>query len=72
MNRITVDNTVKVQLEGVAEPVAVYDLAGRMLGHFFPSGPSDDCPYSAEELEGMRTEIGGRPLSEIWRALGAK
>ena len=72
MNRITVDDSFRVRIDGLVEPVEIYDETGQRLGHFVPSVASDNCPYSAEELERMRNETGGRPLSEIWQTLGVK
>jgi len=75
MNRITVNDSLKNQLDGLALPVEVVDETGRPLGHFIPRtamGTTDDCPYSAEELERMRADQGGRSLAEIWKSLGAK
>jgi hypothetical protein len=75
MNRITVDQPLMTQLEGVTAPVEVVDKTGRPLGHFVPRSPaitSDDCPYPPDALEAMRAEQGGHPLPEIWRSLGAK
>ncbi len=75
MNRITVDDPLKRQLDGLAEPVEVVDEAGRRLGHFVPAlatMASDECPYSTDELERMRREEGGRPLPQIWKSLDAK
>jgi hypothetical protein len=75
MNRIVVDSLLKVQLAGFSEPVELVDDVGNRLGHFVPTvarPASDECPYSGEELERMRSEKGGRPLREIWRSLGAK
>ena len=44
------------------------------LGHFIPARkgpvvllPADRCPYSAEELERMRNETGGKSLADIWQ-----
>jgi len=75
MNQITVDSSLKSQFAGLHEPVEVVDESGRRLGHFVPTAPSrqsDDCPYSAQDLDRMRNERGGRPLAEIWRSLGAR
>jgi len=75
MNRITVGQALTTQLEALAAPVEVVDESGRPLGHFVPrlaTIASDDCPYGPEELHEMRAEQGGRPLSLIWRSLGAK
>ena len=75
MNRITVGQPLTTQLEGLGVPVEVVDETGRPLGHFVPRRAtitSDDCPYGPGELDAMRAEQGGRPLSEIWNSLGAK
>jgi hypothetical protein len=75
MNRITVYDPLKTQLDGLAEPVEVVDETGRRLGHFVPAlatMASDDCPYSQDELQRMRREEGGRPLGEVWKSLEAK
>lgn len=75
MDRITVDRPLTAQLQNLSAPVEVVDETGRPLGHFVPrvaTTTSDDCPYGPEELDAMRSEQAGRPLSEIWRSLGAK
>ncbi len=71
MNRVTVGNSLKNQLAGLAGPVEVIDESGQPLGHFVPRTPPDDCPYSVDQLDAMRSERGGRSLSEIWKALEA-
>lgn len=75
MIQITVPEPLKGQLDVVGKPVELVDEAGKRLGHFVPariSGPGDECPYSPEELERMRSERDGRSLPEIWKSLGAK
>jgi hypothetical protein len=75
MNRIMIEDPLKGQFAALIEPVEIVDQTGRSLGHFVPTHAmlaSDECPYSAEELERMRSEEGGRPLSEIWKSLGAE
>ncbi len=74
MNRITIHEPLKGELDAVAQPVELIDEAGKRLGHFVPAriAALDDCPYSPEELEQMRSEQGGRSLKEIWTFLGAK
>jgi hypothetical protein len=75
MNRATVDESLKRQLDGLAVPVEVVDEAGRPLGHFVPRiamNAPDDCPYSVEQLEAMRSESGGRTLPQIWATLETK
>ncbi len=75
MNRVTVEDSLKNQLVGLAAPVEVVDETGRPLGHFVPRTwmtPPDDCPYSLDQLDAMRSETGGRSLAEIWKSLGAE
>jgi hypothetical protein len=75
VNQITIHEPLKTELDAVAQPVELIDETGRRLGHFVPArvaAPDDDCPYTSEELERMRSEPGGRPLKEIWTSLGAK
>lgn len=74
MNRITIDDSLTLQLNSLHAPVEVVDKKGHTLGHFVPTArhAADDCPYSAEELDQMRGESGGRALAEIWKSLGAK
>ena len=74
MNQITIDNPLTRRLHGLVEPVELIDERGRRVGHFVPAVPvnADECPYSSEELEALRGEGGGRPLTEIWNSLGAR
>ena len=75
MNRITVHEPLKGELDAAIQPVELIDEGGRRLGHFVPAriaAPGDDCPYSPEELDRMQSEQDGRTLKEIWESLGAK
>jgi len=75
MDHIVVDRSVGSKFQAALQPVEVLDETGRTLGHFVPSQAitaPHDCPYSAEELQRMQGEEGGRPLAEIWKSLGAK
>ena len=75
MNRITVHQPLTGEFDAVVQPVELIDEAGRRLGHFVPAGITEscaDCPYSADELDRMQSEQGGRPLKEIWASLGVK
>lgn len=75
MNRITVHEPLKAELDALAQPVELIDEAGKRLGHFVPAriaAPGDVCPYSREELDEMHSEQGGRPLREIWGSLRVK
>lgn len=74
MNRITVDNSLRSELDRLDEPAEIVDQTGRRLGHFVPTAAtiaSDNCPYSPEDLKQMRSEEGGRTLPDILRSLGA-
>ena len=77
MSRMTIDEPLSTELGGLTTPVELYDASGRMIGHFVPAvsaqvvpHPSDECPYSIEELARMQQETGGRSLAEIWKSLG--
>ena len=75
MNRVTIDHNASAQLDAVSQPVEIFDESGRLLGHFVPTTSSNlpvDCPYSDDQLAKMRSESGGRPLSEIWESLDSK
>ncbi len=37
MNRITVHEPLKGELDGIAQPVELIDEAGKRLGHFVPA-----------------------------------
>ena len=69
---VVVDDPVQNELEAFTEPVELRNRQGRLLGRFVPalSGrqvrrPSDNCPYSDDELDAMRNATGGRTLDEI-------
>lgn len=76
MTKLVVDEPLRTKLVGLTVPVELCDPSGRTLGHFVPQNvsglphPSDECPYSEEELLQMQQETGGRPLAEIWKDLG--
>ena len=51
MNRVTVNHNASSQLDGVSQPVQVFDENGKLLGHFVPTSsldPSASCPFSDE------------------------
>ena len=79
MNRVTVDAQTQAKLSNFSERVELYDESGRMLGMFTPIlGPekikelADECPFSEEELEELRKQRTGRPLSEILNDLNGQ
>lgn len=72
MERIAIDNALRVQLDACWAVAEICDQTGRKLGHFVPvsaSEGSNDCPFSEEELAKMQQEKGGRTLPEIWKSL---
>ncbi len=75
MTRITVDDSLSLQLGQVGQTVEIFNTAGLYLGHFVPSfkpHSEDNCPYSSEELAEMRLQKGEHTLEEIWRSLGVR
>lgn len=74
MSVVVIDEPLQHELESLTVSVELRDRQGRLLGRFSPvlSGKqarraSDNCPYSDDELDAMRNEIGGRTLTEIKR-----
>lgn len=72
MTRITVDDALGARLAEAHEPVVICDPAGRVLGSFRPfSLPASSAeakalsPFSDEEIEELRKQRTGRPLSQI-------
>ncbi len=79
MTRVTVDETLRSQLNGLDGQVEFCDESGRTVGRFLPEAlykqllnSSDQCPYTEEEIRRHMDEPGGRPLVEIWQRLGRK
>ena len=73
MSIVVVDDPVQNELEVLTEPVELWNRQGRLLGRFVPAltgrhfrRPSDNCPYSDEELDAMYNDkTRGRTLDEI-------
>jgi hypothetical protein len=77
MAKVIVDEVLRAKLNGLQETIELYDEAGRPLGCFLPMElywklqlAADQCPLSYEEVQRRQQEQGGRPLAEIWKALG--
>jgi hypothetical protein len=75
MNRVVLDDAVGAKLRGVDE-VALYDEAGRPLGHFLSEELYRRLLYgwanaqvTDEELDRRRRQPGSRTLEEIWARL---
>lgn len=74
MTQVVIQQPLTAQLGNIVETVDLVDEQGKCLGRFVPASPYADygCPYTAEELQQMRSQRGGRPLAEIWKSLGVK
>lgn len=79
MTQVIIDRDLRARLLGLLEELELRDEDGELIGHFFPARkgavrllPSDNCPYTPEELQRMRNESGGKPLEEILARLGAQ
>ncbi len=77
MPEVIVDSAMVARLSNLSGTTAVRDESGHILGFFVPAAEAgslwpavDGCPYSAEELDRLRKEKGGKRLAEIWRTLG--
>jgi hypothetical protein len=81
MSKVVLDNHLRAKLNGLNSPVEICDETGQTVGHFLPSALynkfayaslATECPYSAQELERMHQETGGRALSDLWKELRAE
>lgn len=77
MRQITVETDLGKQLSAVPSQAILCDSEGRALGFFSPlKQPTDlselqlDPPYTQAEIEQMRQNRTGKPLSEILARLG--
>jgi hypothetical protein len=79
MSKITLDPVLRSRLNGLNEPLELCDENGQTLGHYLPADlyrrllyqlAESQCPYTAEQLQAMRDEEGGKPLSSLWERLG--
>jgi hypothetical protein len=72
MEKVVLDAATVVKLRDVRQEAALYDEAGRVVGHFrpaspFPPGKFPDAPVRDEELDRIEGEehSRGRPLADI-------
>jgi len=77
MTQIQIDSGLQQKLGGMAEPVALCDADGKVVGHYLPESEykrmlyaSFGLPLSDEEIERRRAQTGGCSLQEIWKRLG--
>ena len=76
MSKLVVDAALGEKLARADGMLPICDLSGKVLGIFQPFYRPQDSeeakrlsPFSDEEIERLRAEQGGRPLSEIWTDL---
>ncbi len=77
MRQITVETELGQQLTELSGQVVLCDAAGRALGFFSPLNEGDrledlqlEPPSSIAEIETLRKQPMGKPLSEILDRLG--
>ena len=73
MMRLSVDAEFEAKLTQAGGPLEICDQAGRTIGFFQPVPPpgtlKEMSPFSDEDIERLRQQREGRPLSEIWSDL---
>jgi hypothetical protein len=76
MVKIVADAALADKLPSVDAPVEICDTSGRTLGYYSPvpaatgePGTKPRSPHSIEELQQLRQQRTGRPLSEILKRL---
>ena len=79
MTQIIIDQTLRLKLGGMNEPVELCDDSGQVVGHYLPEAEykrilyaSVKIPYSDEEIARRRAQTGGCSLREIWDRVGQK
>jgi hypothetical protein len=79
MTQVTIDQTLRLKLGGMNEPVELCDDNGQVVGHYLPEAEykrilyaSIKIPYSEEEIARRRAQTGGCSLREIWDRVGQK
>jgi hypothetical protein len=75
MTRVIGNAAIRAQLHNLDAALEVCDESGQTLGYFHPiiesSGEKITSPYSDEEIEELRKQRTGRPLTEILKDLRA-
>lgn len=79
MSKITLDAPLRAKLNGLNESLEFCDESGETIGHFVPAAAyrkmlyriaESQCPHTSEQVKAMSKETGGRPLADLWKALG--
>ncbi len=76
MSGLVVDGATGEKLAKAEGMLPICDRSGKVLGIFQPFYQPKDSeeakrlsPFSDKEIERLRTQRGGRPLSKIWEGL---
>jgi hypothetical protein len=77
MSKIVLDEALRSKLNGLNEPLELYDDSGKRMGHFLPEQLFSEwimalskARISDEDLDRRMEEPGGKSLNEIWERLG--
>jgi hypothetical protein len=78
MGKVTLDAATRAKLNGLTQPVELYDEAGQLLAVCLPpadyqrlTGIPPEADFTDEEIaEAMQQTGRGRPLADIWKDLG--
>jgi hypothetical protein len=69
MVKITLNETLRAELGRSGDVVELCDQSGATLGYFHPvaspDSPPPQSPYTDQQIESLRQQGTGRPLSEI-------
>lgn len=79
MVKVTIDNSLREQLDLLHEEAQLCDETGRTIGYYLPESLRHRMLYnwartevSDAELDQARDEPGGATLAEIWQRLGSR
>jgi hypothetical protein len=79
MVKVTIEKSLREQLDRLHEETQLCDESGRTIGYYLPESLRHRMLYewaraevSDAELDRARDEPGGSSLAEIWQRLGAK
>jgi hypothetical protein len=70
MTRVTVDPALGEKLSAASGLLTICDVSGNTLGYFQrvlpPGSLKQMSPFTDDDIERLRTQSEGRPLSQIW------
>jgi hypothetical protein len=78
MGKVTLTAEMRAKLNGLKQPLELYDEAGRLLAVCLPpedyrrlTGVPPEADFTEAEIEAAMQQSGrGRPLADIWKDLG--